>query len=244
MTTAILVVALVAGGVVRFARHRGEAADRRALDREAEIATVSQTVAQAERFAFAREIHDSVSHAVGLIALQAAAAEVSGRSDPEVADRAFDVIELTARSALDDLDGLDPSADSRAPDHRDLEGLVGRIRASGYPVELVIEGTLPAVHLSVVYRVVQEGLTNVVRHAPGALTQVLVLAGPAETTVRVTNESLANTPGNCHSGYGLVGLRERLGFAGGTLHAGPTSAGFEVLARLPASAPDQHEVTA
>lgn len=190
-----------------------------------------------ERAVFARELHDIASHAVGVIALQAAAASVSWRQDPEGAALALDAIGATADTALGELARLHPVD----PGHRtldDLYALVDRIRATGTELTLEVEGEVPDGSLYVVHRIVQESLTNVLRHAPGARARVVVRADADGTTVSVVDDG-PGTPGDGRRGYGLVGLAERVGFAGGTLDVGtaPGGTGFRVSARLPAIAP-------
>ena len=172
------------------------------------------------------------SHAIGLIAVQSAAAQVSWPHDQGAVRRSVALVEQTARSARVELDrlGAGRSAGGGPPaPHR----LAARIRASGTAVDLEVSGDLPAGVALVVHRVVQEALTNVVRHAAGAHVRVAVTSGPDGAVVSVRDDGLGPPTGSVR-GYGLVGLSERVALAGGALHAGPgEDGGFLVEARLP-----------
>ena len=128
------------------------------------------------------------SHAVGVIAIQAAAGQVSWPQDPEGVRRTVAVIAATARSTLAELDrlGLDESTRPRGLD--DLYQVVARIRAAGTPVDLTLVGELPVSCAPVVHRVVQEALTNAVRHAPGAAVTVTVSSTAEQVLVRVVDD--------------------------------------------------------
>ncbi len=211
----------------------------------------------AERARIAREMHDVLAHKVSLIALQAGGLEVNPDVGAERVQQTAEQIRTTAREALEELRGVlgvlradsaDGSAesDSSAPELRpqpslsDLPALVAASRAAGVRVELVQDrngpAELPDTMGRTVYRVVQEALTNVHKHARGAATAVAV-TGDARTGVRVTVTNQRPVaagdllPG---SGAGLIGLRERVGLLGGTLTSGPTAeGGWRVEAWLP-----------
>jgi signal transduction histidine kinase len=218
--------------LVRTARARAGRARERAAGADAELTAAARGAVDAERAVIAREIHDTVSHAVGLIAVQAAAALVSAEHEPDAARDALDLVRRTADSALDDLDAA--AVGTVRPRTRvDLEALVARIRAAGTPVEL--EGDWPGEDLpEPVYRVVQESLTNVVRHAPGARARVRFAVSPQHLLVEVTDDGPGISTG-AERGYGLVGLAERVRFAGGSLTTspGPGGSGFRVRAAVP-----------
>lgn len=227
---ACLGVLWVAAYVVGLSRRRRTAAARQAGARQAELDAARDAAVQSERLSVARELHDVVSHAVGVIAMQAAAAQVSWPADPDTALKALETIDQTATHALADLGSVLPGATDE-PD-RDLDILVSRIRATGTPVELVRSGSVDA--NPVVYRIVQEGLTNAVRHARGARVDVLVHAD--EDTIRVRVEDDGPGPGASNTrGFGLVGLAERVRLQGGALRSGPGAAGrgFVLEATLP-----------
>jgi signal transduction histidine kinase len=225
----LLLVAAAGGAVTGHARRRSAEARRTAQSRAAELDRAAEAAVAAERTAFAREIHDTVSHAIGVIAVQAAAAEVSHGSRPAVVARALDEIGATADAALSELARVDDGAAST----HELGELVQRIRASGTSVELVVSGRVPEADRAVVYRVVQEGLTNVLRHSPGASAHVAVTTTAAGTTVAVRDDG-GGVASEGPAGFGLIGLTDRVTARGGTLSAGPRPAGFLLEVALPA----------
>jgi len=183
----------------------------------------------------ARELHDVVSHAVGVIALQAGAAELSWPHDRAAVRRAVEVIRRTTEATLADLDRLPPSPIPAEHESEDLLALVERVRLAGTPVDLTMIGDASA-HADIVHRVVQESLTNAMRHAPGAPVRVRVYADAHHTEVSVSDDG----PGpreQTRRGYGLVGLAERVEFAHGSLQSGPgpSGRGFRVIASIPSS---------
>jgi signal transduction histidine kinase len=231
---AVLTVLATAGGLVLHDRSalladlrtaRAEAAARR----EAEL----RIAALEERAALGRELHDSIGHALTIVALQAGAARRLRTTDPVAAAGARATIERTARQALLDLSRRFETG----PDG--IAGLVDTARAAGLEVELV-GGPPPPEIASVVHRVVQEALTNVLRHAPGARVQVVLgeLADRTGYTCRVRNsglrEAAAPAPSYPSAGRGLTGMRARVEDAGGTLRWGRVGTGFEVAARFAA----------
>ncbi|MEV4379204.1 sensor histidine kinase [Streptosporangium sp. NPDC049644] len=197
-----------------------------------------------ERLRIARELHDVVAHSMSLIAVKAGIANHVAAARPEEAADALRVIEATSRSALtemrrllgvlrSDLDagpGLAPS-----PGLTDLAALAGQAAMAGVQVELDVRATgLPeGVELSV-YRIVQEALTNVVRHAAPARCRVSVEASAGEVRVEVADDGPGERmlPGG--RGHGLVGMRERVAVYGGSLTAGRRpEGGFGISARMP-----------
>jgi signal transduction histidine kinase len=209
----------------------------------------------ADRNRLARDLHDTIGHALTASLLQATAARRTltpargGPVQPDFARQALQHIETNTRAALAELDrvltvlraeddGRDP-APFAAPTLADLEDLLAGLRDGGLPVALVVDGEVddvpPAVQ-EMAYRVVQEGTTNVLRHAGTPLTVAQVLRDGDVLAVRVTNERashLDSRPGP-GGGRGLAGLRERTAALGGTLVAEPTPAGgFELLVVLP-----------
>lgn len=231
----ILGVAVLAGLAVRRQRRREVSAHEIAASREEELRSAADTAVRAERAVFARELHDVVSHAVGVIAVQAGAAQVSWPRDPESVRRAIGVIDSTATSTLAELARLGPVRHQRS--RQDLRSLVGRVRAAGTTVDLTVAGEPTPEAGAVVYRVVQEALTNVVRHAPGARVEVTIRSDAEHTVVRVVDNG-PGPDGGGGRGYGLIGLAERVGFVGGTFTSGngPGGTGFSVEAILPVHA--------
>jgi signal transduction histidine kinase len=202
----------------------------------------------AERARMARELHDVVAHSVGVIVVQAEGARRVFDREPERAREALDSIERTARTALADMRrslGVLRREDDRValepqPGVDDLGALLERVRAGGLDVELAVEGTpvsLPqGIDLSA-YRIVQEALTNVIKHAGEAHALVTVRYGDGELVLEVADDG-PGPPADAvdGSGHGIVGMRERVEAHGGELHAGrgPTG-GFLVHASLPLS---------
>jgi signal transduction histidine kinase len=198
----------------------------------------------AERTRIAREMHDVLAHKVSLIALYAGALELRATDDPKLRDGTV-LIRTTAREALVDLRevlGVLRTDVAPAPDAAtggqfpDLGALVGASRRAGHPVELHDEaGDLPAATARVVYRIVQEGLTNAHKHAPGALTTVSVgRTGDGSVAVSVHNGAGATPMDLPGSGTGLVGLAERIRLVGGALHSGPVAGtGWQLSAVVP-----------
>jgi signal transduction histidine kinase len=242
----------LAGVLVRARRQGAELAARNAaLQREAEQA------AAAERTRIARELHDIVAHHLSVIVLQAAGARAAGKP----AGPSLEKIENSARQALnetrrllgvlrdpDERSGLGPQpgigdSDEEArlapqPGIGDLDKLAASVRAAGLPVHLVIDGdpvALPAAVDVSVYRIVQEALTNVLKHAGPARAEVAIGCAADIVTVEVTDNGIAE-PGRKApaGGHGLAGMRERAAVFGGELAAGPRpGGGFAVRARLP-----------
>ena len=218
-----------------------------------EAQRVRQTLRE-ERMAIARELHDVVAHGLTVISVQAGVGRRLASRQPDQAETTLRTIEETARTAQEELgvvlgllrDGDRQGAElAPAPGLGDLEALAATLRAAGTPVELHRTGSdrrlSPALELTA-YRIVQEALTNVAKHAPGARATV-ELAVTAQS-VRVVVEDDGRTPGeraskaplSSGSEHGIVGMRERVAAFGGSLEAGPLSdGGFRVRAVLPLS---------
>jgi len=222
-----------------------------ASSRRAAVAADAQREHEAERTRIARELHDVVAHQLSAIAVQAGSARVAGARDPAVALEAVAVVERTAREALVELNHLVGML-RRDPDDRldrgpqptlaDVPALVERAGHGGLPVELTWDGERTALPASIelaVYRIVQEGLTNVLRHAGGAPTRVRVHVRPDTVTVSVEDDGgTPLTPQPAGGGRGLRGLAERVALFGGSLEAAPRPAGgFRLAARIPVGAP-------
>jgi signal transduction histidine kinase len=202
---------------------RAEAVERRRD--ELRIATLEQ------RAALGRELHDSIGHALTVVALHAGAARRLEVVDPPAAAGARQTIERTARAALTDLRrGFEASPGT-------IEGLVSTVRSAGLDVS--VSGPLPPADLAgVVFRVVQEALTNALRHAPGA--RVHVELGPATShatyACTISNSAPRLAPAAYpSSGRGLQGMRARLEAIGGTVTWGQTEGGFVVSAMIPSA---------
>ena len=239
------VVFFVAWYAGRRLRLRSERAERLAREKQEE----AERIVAEERARIARELHDVVAHRVSLMTVQAGAAKTVAASDPAAAVRAMAAVEAAGRQALDELRHLlgvlRPASVSTGmqpqPSLAELDPLLEQTRQAGLDVSLMTEGPLtglPArVELSA-YRIVQESLTNVVKHAgPGARTAVRLTNDGSCLLVEVTDDGSGATllPG---SGHGIVGMRERALLLGGSLDVGPgADGGFGVRARLPLVTP-------
>jgi signal transduction histidine kinase len=208
-----------------------------------------QAVAE-ERLRLARELHDVVAHSISVIAVQSGVGAHVAKTQPEEAAKALAAIEVTSRAALTELRRLlgvlrqedEPQGDlAPVPGLADLDSLLAEVAKAGLAVRLQVEGRpaqLPAgVDLSA-YRIVQEALTNVVKHAGPARAQVAIRYRDHEVMVEVTDDGRgAAAPtgdGRARVGHGLIGMRERVAVFGGDLQTGPRpGGGFRVAARLP-----------
>ncbi|MGW1708599.1 sensor histidine kinase [Streptomyces sp. NPDC002206] len=255
---AVLVLVPVFAAAYEFRMWRRRVDEGRAqlsaLERE-QVAALDRAV-ELERARIARELHDVVTHNVSVMVIQAGAARKAMDAAPDQAREALLAVESGGRAAMSELrqvmgllttDAAGPDADASAdltpqPGLNRLEALVAGVRQSGMAVELTLTGqprhVPPGVELAA-YRVVQEALTNTVKHASGASAAVTVEYAAAQLRVEVVDTggrpSAAATAGN---GRGLIGLRERLAVYGGTLHTGPRPrGGFRVTALVPLEAP-------
>ena len=243
-----LLMAFVVWYVGRRIRARGEylrvlreRADQ--LERE-QMAEAEKAVAE-ERTRIARELHDIVAHQVSLMTVQAGAAKTLAAKDPHAALQAMTAVEEAGRQALNELRHLmgvlRPSKQSNylgpQPGHADIPRLIEELKRTGLEVTLdsnnIYTGLPARVDLSI-YRIVQEALTNVLKHAgPQAQVEVIVRCDKQGVTIKVTDNGRGSTslPG---SGHGIAGMRERTHLLGGNLEASALpGGGFSVIARLP-----------
>lgn len=257
------VFAIVWGFGYGLRRHeqRAEESTRRAV--EAEVAAAEQAMAAvlAERTRIARELHDIVAHSVSTMVVQAGAAEQVVGEDPELVRRALATIRITGADALgemrrvvtmlrdDDDDGAESAGADRAPQPGldGLPALVAATRAAGLEATLEVRGDPqplpPGLELSG-YRVVQEALTNVRRHAGASSVRVVVEHRPDELRIEVADDGAGRDAQAAAEGggHGLVGMRERVTMYGGRVEAGlGATGGFVVRAALPL-APESHLV--
>ncbi|MPQ96569.1 sensor histidine kinase [Modestobacter sp. I12A-02628] len=242
----VFATAWLLGDGARARRDRAAELEARMLLLERTRTAEAERAVVQERARIAREMHDVVAHHVSMMVVQAEAGPVVVHRDPVRAGQAFDAISATGRAALTEMRRMlgvlrtDPASREPQPGLDGLPGLVERCRAAGLPVRLEV-GELPAglpvgVGLSV-YRIVQESLTNVLKHAGPAGAEVQVRRDGDAVLVTVHDDGLGATgragaplPG----GNGLVGMRERAAAHGGVLAAGPDSGrGWTVTARLP-----------
>jgi signal transduction histidine kinase len=198
--------------------------------------------ASEERLRIARELHDVVAHNLSLINVQAGTALHLIHEQPENAEGALTAIKQASKDALDELrslldvlrDGAEAAPRLPTPTLADIEGLVERTVAAGIPVDLEISGAVRPLPLPVetaAYRVVQEALTNVARHAGSARAEVSLSYGPAALVVQVDDDGRGTHGTALRAGRGITGMRERVHALGGDLEAGARAPrGFRVRA--------------
>jgi signal transduction histidine kinase len=224
-------------------------ARRRAVALAARSAALQHQAGQAaaaERARIARELHDIVAHHLSVVVLHAAGARAAGRADPAILAE----IEQSGRQALTETRRLfgvlrEPAAETgRAPQPgiSELPALTGSLRAAGLDVSLSIDGDHAALPTGVdvsAYRIVQEALTNVLKHAGPARADVTISCGGSAVIIEVTDDGQGSQAAPALTGgQGLTGMRERVALFGGDLRAGPRpGGGFTVSARLPISEP-------
>jgi signal transduction histidine kinase len=234
------VFACVAGELSRR-RTRAVAVEARRADESSRRALEAERLLAQERARLARELHDSLGHTVNVMVLQAGVGRRVFGENAGYAREALESIESAGRSALAELDqllrvlqpGRGEPTQLLAPTLADLEELAERIRATGRPVEMQMDGvTLPPSCARALYRIVQEALTNAVRHTSEGRIRVQLSRDGDRVVVDVLNEgSRFDEP---LPGRGLVNMRERAWLEGGVLEAGPVEGGFRVRAVLPA----------
>ncbi|MCA1224653.1 histidine kinase [Saccharopolyspora sp. 6M] len=243
LLVAVATLRMWAGGHRRLVASLAAQVDQLRVERELRAEQARLT----ERGRVAAELHDSLAHSLSVLALHTGALQRhSDELPPQVADR-IDLLRATSTEALRDL--RDVLAGLRSPDGggvpeprrmRDLEALFAEARAAGQPVAAEVSGDaaeLPFSHRLAIYRLVQEALTNARKHAPGSAVRVRVRHGPPESTVDVENDVGAPVERDSPSGYGLVGLAERVDALHGTLEHGPSgTGGWRLSARIPAPA--------
>lgn len=213
---------------------------------QAEHAQRVALAASDERARIAREMHDVVAHSLAVVVAQADGGRFAAARDPQAAVSALETVATTGRTALADMRRLlgvlrqEEGGTAPQPGLADLPALVDAVRATGSSVELVEDGpsrAVPSAEGLVVYRVVQESLTNALKHAgPRAHTTVTLRWTDRCLTVEVTDDGVGAVTGS-GAGRGIAGMRERLMLSGGHLETGPGLAGgFRVHAELPLSA--------
>ncbi|WP_443334528.1 sensor histidine kinase [Streptomyces sp. ZAF1911] len=250
----LLFTFFVSGAAYALGRlqHTRQAYTAALLDRAAQLERANRIEAEQaaarERARIAREMHDILSHAVSIMIVQAEAGPVAVRRAPERAEAAFEAIAETGRDAMAQLRTMlgvlrtdEVAPRSPQPGIGELAGLLERVRASGPEVLYERTGSvraLPAALEATVHRVVQEALTNVVKHAGASAVAVRLEYGERELTVTVTDDGRGpdtgagadSLPRARPGGHGLIGIRERAAAHGGTARTGPgpDGTGFEV----------------
>jgi signal transduction histidine kinase len=233
LAIALLVAAWAVGDAVRA---------RREQHRDQLKAAVTD-----ERLRIARELHDVVAHSMSLIAVQAGVGAHVIRTDPDAAQHSLEVIADTSRKALEQTRSMlgmlrEETEDGTRPPTQgldDLAALVDDVRRSGLEVELDSAGSAAGLDEAVsltAYRIVQESLTNVIKHSAAGTARVTATATTSGLDLEITDPGPARPSTAPTSGHGLVGLDERVRLVGGVLESGPRGDGFRVHAVLPAGA--------
>jgi signal transduction histidine kinase len=241
------VFALVWGFGFGLRRHetRAEESHRRAVEAEVDAASQAMAAVLEERTRIARELHDIVAHSVSVIVVQAGAAEQVVDDDPELVRRALATIRSTGADALGEMrrvvamlrEGDEPGALAPQPGVASLSQLVEGARSEGLDVHLDVKGD--PVHLPVgldlaAFRIVQEALTNVRRHASASRARVSLVYAPDELLIEISDDGVGADGAGAAGGHGLVGMRERASLYGGRVDAAPCPGrGFVVRAVLP-----------
>ena len=196
----------------------------------------------AERNRLARELHDSVGHALSIVTVQAGAAGHVLDRDPAFARRALAEIETSARNGLRDLDHVlallrdDAPARAPSPTLADLQRLVDRTRSAGVDVSAELTGSIDAIPQAVsreAYRIVQESLTNAARHAGRVPVSLSLSVGADHLELELTNPLAGAAAEGRGGGRGLHGIRERVTSLHGQMTAGPDAGSWRVAVRLP-----------
>jgi signal transduction histidine kinase len=243
----VFAIAWLVGRDLRRRRQRVADLEGRAVRLEREREEKAELAVAEERARIARELHDVIAHGVSVIVVQAQAGPHL-LNDPERVRGVFYSIESSGRDALAELRrllGILRAGDQQLaigpqPGLGSLQSLVEQVRASGLPVEMQIEGEpvhLPAgIDLSA-YRIVQEALTNIVKHAGDARAEVVIRYRRHELELDVLDDGRGGAGSVNGSGHGLIGMHERVALYGGTLEAGTRDGGgYAIRARLPLGA--------
>jgi signal transduction histidine kinase len=248
-TSGTWALAWILGTYVRTRGEQAEAVGERAAFLERNQDMRAREAVADERARMARELHDIVGHALNVIVIQAGGAQRAFESKPQVARDALVSIESAGREALFDMERMlgvlraaegDQVALGPQPGLRLLDSLAAQVTEAGLPVEVTAEGShaeLPAsVDLSA-YRIVQEALTNSLKHSRASRAKVAIRYHPDSLEVEVTDDGRGSPKGETGThggGRGLLGMRERVALFGGELSAGPApTGGYRVQARLP-----------
>jgi len=247
----ILVPIVVAAYGLRTWKHRTDQTRTQLSTLEQKQAESLRRAAEHERARIARELHDVVTHNVSMMVIQAGAARKVMATAPDQAREALLSVEAGGRAAMAELRHvmglltMDTNTDSPdltpQPGLPQVPALIDRVRDAGTPVELTVTGKPrplpPGVELAA-YRVVQEALTNIMKHTTGATATVAIDHGTDHFRVEITNTGSPSTGATTGTGQGLIGLRERLTVYRGTLRAGPRPhGGYRVTALIPLEAP-------
>ncbi|MDQ1123386.1 sensor histidine kinase [Microbacterium trichothecenolyticum] len=235
-----LMLAWVSGALVRTAT-------RAAANSRAQRAAEAETIAEQQRVRIARDMHDVVAHSLAVVIAQADGARYVAAADPQATAAALSTISSTARAALSDVRLLltqlrHSQAEGPQPTLADIDTLFARMRAAGLDVAVEVDPTPPgeppaAIQLAV-YRILQEALTNALRHGGDPRVRVHLGWWPDRVELSVRNaRATASAPVAATAGHGLIGMRERAQLVGGRLSAEPEYGEFVVRAALPIGRP-------
>jgi signal transduction histidine kinase len=241
-------VALLVGRAVRAMGFEVDVLEARAAELERERDERARAAVEEERARIARELHDVIGHSISVMGLQAGAVRRRLTPEQEREREALLAVERTGRDAVGEMrrllgilraNGAEPELDA-IPTVRRAGDLVAELQRTGLDVELRVEGDLddlPPGRALAAFRILQEALTNALKHAPGAHVEAVLRRTASELEIAVV-DSGATRPAEPvdGGGHGLVGMRERVALYGGTLEAGPDGGGFSVLARFPTGA--------
>jgi signal transduction histidine kinase len=244
LTSAIYVAAYLFGSTVRNRRLYTEQLEQRAASMVRDRDEEAKRAVADERLRIAQELHDVVAHSMGVIVVQAGVGEHVIDQDPAEAKRALAAIATTSRSTLTEIRRLlgvlrehDGAEHGPAPGLADLGKLVANLADAGLKVDVCRSGQpldLPAGVDLTAYRIVQEGLTNALKHAGPATARVIVTYEPGALRLEVTDDGRGVNARATAGGHGLIGMRERVAVYGGTLETGPRhGGGYQVVAYLP-----------
>jgi signal transduction histidine kinase len=240
-------MAWLIGDNLRVRRAYTSQLEERAVELEREREQKADQAVAEERARIARELHDVVAHYVSVMVVQAAGARRVVDKDPASAKGALEAVEAAGRTALAEMRRMlevlrtDDQGMGPQPGLGEIERLIGQVREAGLPVEFALEGTaccLPAGMDLAAYRIVQEALTNTVKHGGRATAHVTVRYTADTLELEVVDDGRgAAAPllsGTETGGHGLIGMQERVGLFGGVLEAGPVlTGGYRVFARMP-----------
>jgi signal transduction histidine kinase len=247
-TFGFLAAAWAVGNSAGSLRSRGRELEDHTVRLEREREEKARLAVAEERARIARELHDVVAHAVSTMVIQAGGARQLVRTEPADAEQSLLAAERTGREALQEMRRLvgllrergEELALAPQPGIAELEQLIAQTRAAGLPVELTVDGEPRHLGAGIdltAYRIVQEALTNTLKHAGRARARVTVRYGRSELEIEVADDGRGRDDphANGHEpGHGLVGMRERVSLYGGVLRTGPTErGGYAVRARLP-----------
>ena len=245
--------ALLVGRAVRAMGFEVDALEARTTALERERDEVAQAAVAGERARIARELHDVIGHSISVMGLQAGAVRRVLRPEQERERDALLAVERTGRDSVAEMHRLlcllredGTGATTALPTVRRLDDLIADVRRAGLEVDLEVEGDLGDVtpgRALAAFRILQEALTNALKHAPDAHVRARVARSAAGIVVEVADNGTGTGTGtgtapNATGGHGLVGMRERVALYGGTLAAGPApGGGFAVRARIPEASP-------